>query len=125
MSWTVHAQAPLKVVGQDPEALCIEIDPRSRVIRLGLQPLGATSQEADCGAILHRHLEGSSADWRPIIEWLLSVEAQPHLSAIEAGYRAEQGWSGDWQADWSQTAWNAATALHQAVTALLSSRASR
>jgi hypothetical protein len=124
MSWTVHAQAPLQVVGQDPEALCIEIDPRSQIIRLGLQPLGATSQEADCGAVLQRHLEGSSADWGPIIEWLMSEEAEPHLSAIEEGYRAEQGWSGDWQAEWSPTAWGAATALHRAVTALLSSRAS-
>ncbi len=119
MSWRIQAPQPTQVLGQDPEALCIELDPRSAVVRLGISALGATSQEADAGAILLRYLPGSRAHWPPVIEWLQGAQAQAHLQQISSGYTAEQLWSGDWQASWSEAAWTAANALHQGVTHIL------
>jgi len=119
MSWNILAQHPTQQVGANPEALAMEIDPRSSVVRLGIYPLGATTQEADGGAILLRYLPGDGADWGPIIAWLEGADAASHLHQISQGYTAEQRWSGDWQATWSEPAWTAASALHQAVTDLL------
>ena len=119
MIWQILAQHPTQKVGTDPEALAMEIDPRTSVIRLGVYPLGATTQEADGGAILLRYLPGDHADWGPIITWLEGPIAAVHLQNISEGYTAEQRWSGDWQASWSEPAWTAASALHQAVTDLL------
>jgi len=119
MSWEVHIDAPAQAVGRDPEALSMEIDPRNRVIRLGLRALGATSQEVDGGAVLRRYLDAATADWVPIQTWLLGNAAAPFLATIQDGYTAEQRWSGDWAAQWTEAAWDAATALHQAIEAML------
>lgn len=120
IKWTVHTQAEQQAVGLDPEALSIELDPRARVVRLGLYPLGATSQEADSGTILLRHLSAERADWAPVRAWLLGPEGTVCLSAIAAGHRAEQLWSGDWQAQWTEQAWEAASQVHHAIEGLLS-----
>ncbi len=116
VSWTVQCEALEQAVGRDPEALAIEIDPRVRIIHLGLRPLGATSQEVDSGAVLRRFIDAPAVHWGPIREWLLGPEAGELLQEISAGYTAEQLWSGDWQAQWSKPAWEAAHSLHQAIT---------
>jgi hypothetical protein len=119
MSWRILALHASEQVGSNPEALAMEIDPRSSVIRLGIVALGATTQEADGGAVLLRYLPGEQVNWRPIITWLEGPQAAEHLQQISQGYTAEQRWSGDWQATWSESAWTAASALHHAVTTLL------
>ena len=119
MSWTVQADAPIQTVGQQWEALALELDPRTRVVRLGLRPLGATSQEVDGGAVLRRYLDTPVAEWSPVEEWLVGAEAAALLSTITAGYTAEQAWTGDWTAAWTADAWTAANELHEAVEALL------
>lgn len=119
MTWRILSPQPTQVLGDDPEALSMEIDPRTSVIRLGISPLGATTQEADGGAILLRYLPGSHADWRPVATWLQEPQAQAYLQQISSGYAAEQRWSGDWQASWSEDAWTAASALHEGVAHIL------
>ena len=122
MSWTIAAEHATQDLGVDPEALAMQIDPRTRTITLGIHPLGATSQEADSGAVLIRYLAGSHADWTPIIAWLGSPEAAELLHLIEQGHTAEQLWSGDWQARWTEAAWNAAGVLHSQVAEILAGR---
>ena len=85
MNWHILSPQPTQVLGDDPEALSMEIDPRTSVIRLGISPLGATTQEADGGAVLLRYLPGSHADWRQVAAWLQEPQAQAYLQQISGG----------------------------------------
>ena len=118
-TWHVEAGGDTQVVTDSTRALAIDIDPRQQRIRLGLQITSGGPQELWQGAVFRRFFGVSSARWATAVDWLNSKEAQRSLDTIAQGYTAEMLWTGDWVAQWSEEAIDAAHAIYDAIAGLL------
>lgn len=118
MDWTVTAEASPQQE-TSTAALAIDVDPRRRLVSLGLRRRSGGSQELFANVIARRFTGTAAADWSAAAAWLRTATAEALLAAILSGYRAEMVWSGDWVADWTPAARAALDDLQRNVLARL------
>lgn len=113
-AWRIEVEADRQAAGGYMR-LAMDVDPRERVVRLGLRPAHGGTLDVQSGAVARSFFEASEADWHAASEWLASAEATALLETVAAGYTCDKLWTGDFVARWSDEAWEAGHTLWQRV----------
>ena len=117
--WSVEAGAESQEATGSTWALAIDIDPRQQRVRLDLQITSGGPQELWQGAVFRRFFVCTEASWAPALAWLSSERGREALDTVVRGYSAEMLWTGDWVAEWSEEAMDAAHTIYDEIARLL------
>lgn len=117
-AWRIEVEAERQEAGGFLR-LAMEVDPRERLVRLGLRPVQGGSLDVQSGAVARSFFEADAADWRAAAAWLGTDEATALLETIAAGYTCDKLWTGDFVARWSDEAWEAGHTVWQRLGALI------
>ena len=120
MSWSIVAEPCERPDGTNRAAM--DVDPRRRIVRLGLRQLSGGGPEIASGAVARTFFSGDVTDWSRAESWLRGPEAQALLEAVGSGQRVDLIWSGDLVVEWSEAGLAAGRELHEGVQRALEIR---
>jgi hypothetical protein len=111
--WTILAEPG--ALGDGTNRPAMDVDPRRRIVRLGLRMTSGGEQEITSGAVARTFFDGDVLDWSRAAEWLAGDDANALLDAIAAGHDVATLWTGDLVVTWSEQALAAGRELHGRV----------